>query len=477
MAPRRPKGMAAFTIIWSGQLVSMLGSTMTGFALSLWAWEMTGQATALALVMFCSFAPMMIMTPVAGALVDRWNLKTSMILSDLTAGMGTVATLALYWTGNLQIWHLYILAAFIGTFAAFQWPAWGAAVSTLVDKKHYARTSGMMAAAESASGIFGPPIAVLFILMFSYSGVFVFDILTFCFAIGTLLAVTVPQPEKSADLGKGVRGVLKDSLYGFKFIRERKPLLSLQMSFFVINMIAAPVMILMTPMVLARTASDGVVLATVQAAMSAGGVIGGIVLAVWGGPKKRIYGLLVSDFFLGLGITLTLGLGRGIVVWTAGGFLTMLFLPIGNGSSQAIWQSKVPPNKQGRVFAARRLIAQASMAIAMILAGPLADGYFEPSMAEGGSLVSTFGGLVGSGPGAGMALMIFFCGLAATLAVPIFYLMPSVRNVETLVPDFDAANAVSLHEQGGRLATEDHPTEKRNPEEEKANKGAAGGLP
>jgi DHA3 family macrolide efflux protein-like MFS transporter len=437
----RPQGLVAFTVIWSGQLVSMLGSAMTGFALSLWAWEMTGRATALALVMFCNFVPMMLMTPIAGALVDRWNLKTSMILSDLTAGMGTVATLALYTTGTLEIWHLYILAAFIGTFGAFQWPAWGAAVSTIVEKKHYARTSGMMAAAESASGIFGPPIAVVFIVLFDYPGVFIFDILTFCFAIGTLLFVTVPQPEKAADLGEGFRGVFKDSLYGFRFISERRPLLALQLSFFIVNMVAAPVMVLMAPMVLARTGSDAPSLAAVQAAMSAGGVIGGILLAVWGGPKKRIYGLLVSDFFLGLGITLSLGLGRGVLVWTIGGFLTMLFLPIGNGSSQAIWQSKVPPNKQGRVFAARRLIAQASIAVAMVFAGPLADNYFEPAMADGGSLTSTFGGLVGTGPGAGMALMIFFCGLAGMISVLVFYTMPKVRNVETLVPDHDAGIA------------------------------------
>lgn len=110
-------------------------------------------------------------------------------------------------------------------------------------------------------------------------------------------------------------------------------------------------------------------------------------------------------------------------------------------TGQAIWQLKVPPNKQGRVFAARRLIAQASMAVSMVLAGPLADNYFEPAMAEGGSLTGTFGGLVGTGPGAGMALMIFFCGVASTLAVLLFYTMPSVRNVEALVPDHDAEAA------------------------------------
>ena len=143
-------------------------------------------------------------------------------------------------------------------------------------------------------------------------------------------------------------------------------------------------------------------------------------------------GWIISSVFFSLA-----GVGTWLPLWVVSMALTSFFGPLIDGSNQAIWQSKVPPNKQGRVFAARRLIAQASMAISMILAGPLADGYFEPAMANGGSLSATFGGLVGTGPGAGMALMIFFCGIASTLAVVVFYTMPSVRNVEALVPDHD----------------------------------------
>jgi len=115
----RPTGMVAFTIIWIGQVISLLGTAMTGFALTIWAWQITGQATALALVGFFTFAPTLLVTPFAGALVDRWNRKLVMMLSDLAAILSTIIVLMLFWTGNLEIWHLYVTGAFAGAFGAF----------------------------------------------------------------------------------------------------------------------------------------------------------------------------------------------------------------------------------------------------------------------------------------------------------------------------------------------------------------------
>ncbi|MDH5449356.1 MAG: MFS transporter [Candidatus Bathyarchaeota archaeon] len=130
LATTGPTGMLAFTIIWIGQVISLLGTAMTGFALTIWAWEITGEATALALVGFFTFAPTLLTSPFAGALVDRWSRKFVMMLSDLAAVSSTVVVLLLYSTGNLQIWHLYLTGAFAGAFGAFQFPAYSAAVTT-----------------------------------------------------------------------------------------------------------------------------------------------------------------------------------------------------------------------------------------------------------------------------------------------------------------------------------------------------------
>lgn len=180
MAREKPKGMAAFTIIWSGQVVSLLGSAMTGFALLIWVWLKTHQATATVLMGFFQFVPLLVMTPIAGALVDRWNRKKAMIISDLIAGMGSVVILFLFFFGVLEVWHLYIVGLFVGAFAAFQWPAFSAAITMLVEKKHYARADGLMGLAQSLSTILGPPIAAVLLVMVDIPGILVIDILTFC---------------------------------------------------------------------------------------------------------------------------------------------------------------------------------------------------------------------------------------------------------------------------------------------------------
>src|SRR5512145_1337345 len=177
----RPSGMFAFTLVWIGQTISLLGSAMTGFALTIWAYQLTGSATALALVGFCYTVPLLILSPVAGAIVDRSNRKLMMMLSDLVAGLGTVAILLLYATGSLQIWHLYVVAAIEGAFQTFQWPAYSAAITLMVDKKHYARTSAMNELAGNSSGIFAPMLAGAIIGLFAPNGVLIiliFDVIT-----------------------------------------------------------------------------------------------------------------------------------------------------------------------------------------------------------------------------------------------------------------------------------------------------------
>ncbi|MCC7208903.1 MAG: MFS transporter, partial [Anaerolineae bacterium] len=152
-------GMRAFSLVWFGQVISLTGSAMTAFGLTLWAYQLTGQATALALTAFFGFAPTVLLSPFAGVLVDRWNRKLVMMFSDLGAGLSTIVIFALYATGNLQIWHLFVANAFAGVFQAFQFPAYSASISLMLPKEQYGRAQGMMAMAESGSGILAPILA------------------------------------------------------------------------------------------------------------------------------------------------------------------------------------------------------------------------------------------------------------------------------------------------------------------------------
>jgi DHA3 family macrolide efflux protein-like MFS transporter len=430
--------MLGFTIVWIGQVVSLLGTGMTRFALTIWAWEITGQATALALVGFFSFGPTVLLSPVAGALVDRWNRKLVMMLSDLAAGLMTSAVLLLYATGQLQIWHLYVTGALTGAFQAFQFPAYSAAVTTMLPKEQYARASGMLSLAEGAAGIFVPLAAGVLMGPIGVTGIMIIDIVTFVVAIGTLLAVHIPQPE-TTEAGREGRGSLwKESLYGFRYILDRPSLLGLQLVFLGVNLTVSFGFTVLAPMILAWTGNDEIVLGSVQSAMGVGGLVGGLLLSVWGGPKRRVHGVLLGMALSNLLGMVVLGLGDGLAVWGIGAFFASFFIPIINGSNQAIWQAKVAPDVQGRVFATRRLIAQLSAPLATLAAGPLADYVFEPLMAPAGNLASVFGGLVGTGPGAGMALMFVIMGVLGALVGLGGYAFRAVRDAEDILPDHDA---------------------------------------
>ena len=435
---RRPTGMFGFTIVSLGQFVSMLGSGMTRFALTFWAWEVTGEATALALVAFFSFAPAVVFSPIAGVIVDRVSRKAVMIVSDLAAGLSTVVILILHMTGNLQIWHLYAAGFFAATFESFQFPAYSAAISTMVEKKHYARANAMLGLAGSASGIVAPMLAGLLFAILGIDGIMVIDVVTFVFAVGVLLFVFIPSPKESEAGRASRRGFLSESLFGLRYIAGNKSLLGLQSVFFAINFVATFGFVVFAAMILARTGSDKIILGTTQMAFGIGGVVGGVLMSTWGGPKRRVHGVLLGMALAGLLGHVVLGLGQSLAIWSAGAFFTMFFIPIINGSNQAIWQAKVPPDIQGKVFAARRMIAQISAPLAMLIGGPLADRVFEPAMASGGAFARMFGPLVGTEPGSGMALMFVFAGILAVAVGLGGYLFPSVRNAEDLLPDHDA---------------------------------------
>lgn len=442
----QPSGMKAFTIVWLGQVVSFIGTGITRFALTIWAWDMTGQATALALVGFFSFAPIVLLSPFAGALVDRWNRKFVMMISDLGAGVSTIAILILYATGNLEVWHLYAAGAFTGVFESFQFPAYSAAVTMMVPKKQYARASGMMSLAEAGSGIFAPMLAGAIIglaggIDLGMSIILLLDISTFLVAIFALLVVRIPNPPRTASGAEGQGSLWQEAAYGFKYIFRRPSLLGLQLVFFTINLTATFAIIVMAPMILARTGNNAAILGAVQSTSAVGGVIGALLLSVWGGPKNKVLGVVGGMLFSSLfGLTL-LGLGQTVVVWLVAAFLATLFIPILNGSNQAIWQAKVAPDVQGRVFSARRLIAQITAPVAMLAAGPLADYVFEPALLPGGALVPLFSGVVGVGPGAGMSLMIVLAGLMGVFASVVAYAVPAVRHAESLLPDHEVAQA------------------------------------
>jgi DHA3 family macrolide efflux protein-like MFS transporter len=446
--PKRPAGMFGFTIVWVGQIISLLGTSMTGFAMTIWAYQKTNSATALAMVGFFFVAPMLIASPFAGALVDRSNRKLMMMISDVASGIASIIILVLFTSGRLEIWHLFITSAFQGVFQSFQWPAYSAAISTMISKEHYGRANGMLSLADTASNIFAPILAGALIGIIGVSGILLIDITTFIIAIGALLFVHIPQPKITAEGIQSRGSIFKEALFGFKYIWNRPSLLGLQIVFLTGNFFVGIPAAVEAAMILANTGSNAQSLAIVNSAGAVGGVLGGLVMSAWGGPKKRVHGVLMGWFIASLLGSVLMGFSRSMPFWVVSAFLGMLFVPIINGSNQAIWQAKVPPDLQGKVFSIRRLIAWFVSPLAMLIAGPLSDQLLEPAMRNPQSLLaSSLGWAVGTGPGRGMALLFIIGGTLAALVGLGGYLFRVIRDVDILMPDHDTLPEVVQPQQ------------------------------
>jgi MFS family permease len=402
--------MRRFTLIWLGQVVSMLGSAMTWFGFTIWAWEKTGKASALATISFFAFLPTVFFAPIAGALVDRWNRKLVMLLSDLATASGTLTIFLLYTFGDLQIWHIYVVSILAGFFTAFQYPAYATTVATMLSKEDYARASGMLGSARALSGILAPIFAATLLNWIGLSGIMLIDLATFLFALSTVMLIHIPRPKETA-VGLRSKGTLwQEILFGFRYINARQSLRSLTSLFMLAGIFLAIGATLMAPLVLSRTQNNGSALATVQSTGAIGGIAGGVVLSLWGGTKRRVHTVLSGGAGACLLGILWLGMSNAILFWAIGSFFFAFFEPFVEGGNLAIWQSKVEADVQGRVFSARQLLVQIPYLVGILMAGYLAEA-------------------------SAISIVLIVSGILGTLVFIVGYLFSQVREAEVLLPD------------------------------------------
>jgi MFS transporter, DHA3 family, macrolide efflux protein len=439
--PKKPRGMFAFVLVWIGQVISVLGSSMTGFGLTIWMYQQTQSATAMGMMQVAFITPFLLLSPLAGVMVDRYNRKLMMMVSDLAAVVSTVGLLILFATGHMQFWYLYIAQIINGIGNTFQWPAYSAAISTMVPKEQYGRANGLMSLLDAGPGVIAPLMAGALLPFIKITGIMFIDVATFVIAIGALLIVVVPQPEKTEEGQQGKGNLLKESVYGFKYIFARPSLLGLQLIFLAGNLFAGIGWAIFAPMILARTNSNSLIFGSVQTAGAIGGVIGGVIMSAWSGFKRRVHGVLAGHIVLGL-FSAVLGVAVGLPLWIPFMVLTTLVIPLVNTSNQSIWQSKVAPDVQGRVFSARRLIAWVTNPISPIIGGTLADFVLEPAMKTQTGLSNLLGPIFGTGPGAGMGVLFCICSLATVLVGVTGYFVAPIRNAESLLPDHDQLKKV-----------------------------------
>ena len=440
--PDERAGIRMFLIIWAGQFISRIGTAMTRFALLIWAYEQTGAATTLALLGFFAFLPAILVNPFAGVWVDRLNRRKVMILADVGAGMMTIILLVLHLSSGLQLWHLYLMALLAGAFEAFQGPAYSAATTLLMPKSHYGRAAGLRFVAENGSYVIAPFLAGLLLLWIRLGGVMLVDLFTVVVALVTLRIVRIPDvraeaTQSSTLLPKAAQlSFWHEMQVGMRYLWSYPGLLGLTLIFMGVNFIAALTYFSTLPaMILARSGGDTVALASVQGALGAAGVVGALLISAWGGPRRKVHGILISGALSFICGDLLMAVGRTLPFWVAGAAIGAIFVPVIGGCNEAIWQAKVPPALQGRVFTAKNMLGQLLAPAGYLLGGLLADYWFEPALAMDGVWTGTFGWLVGIGPGAGIALMFVITSVLGALIAVVGYLFPSIRQVDDL-PDY-----------------------------------------
>lgn len=427
-----------FLVVWIGQLVSVVGSGLTSFGLAVWVLERTGSTTQYAMIGLAAILPMVLLSPIAGVFVDRWDRRTTMIYSDLVAGMSTVFVAVLLYVDRLELWHILVMAVVASSAGVFQRPAYMAAVTQVVPQEHLGRAAGLMQLAEPLSTILAPVIAGALIGLIGLSGIIVIDFASFLVAMATLAFVRFPQHDRAES--QHAPNVIREAKEGWQYVRDRHGMVHLMFFFLAVNFVFGFVGVLYAPLVLSFSGPGG--LGTVMAVAGLGGIVGGIGMGVWGGPRRRAPAIYALCAGLGLTVALT-GLRANIVLVAAAAFLTMVILAVVSAVGQVLWQLKTDPAYQGRVFAMRNMFAMLAMPIAYVVAGPLADRVFEPAMRDPSSaMASVFGAIVGVGEGRGLGLMCVFAGLAAVAVSLAAFAVPILRDLDTRLPDHAPSEAI-----------------------------------
>ena len=432
-------GMSIFIITWLGQVVSLVGSGLTSFALGVWVFKRTGSPTLFALIGLFAVLPKVIISPLAGALVDRWDRRKVMILADAGAGLSTLFIALMLFIGRLELWHIYISTAVSSLCGAFQWPAYTAVVTQLVPQNQLGRANGMKQFGRAAAEIFAPLLAGALMLSIQLEGVILIDVVTFILAMLTLLLVRFPR-LKTIPVVDEFTPFKHDLTFGWRYILARKGLLNLLFYQALVNFIWGMVGALLVPMILSFTTSEK--LGFIITIAGTGMLAGSLLMTAWGGPKKRVNGILFFELICGI-CFIFMGI-RPEFWWVAiGAFGAHITIAIVSGSNQALWQSKVEPENQGRVFSAQQMIASAVAPLAYFLAGPLAEKIFEPIMALDGTLSNKLSPLLIFGSGRGIGLMFILMGFIKITVSVFGYLNPRVRLLENEIPDVVGGESIT----------------------------------
>jgi len=416
--------MRAFLILWATQAFSGLGSAVTSYALVVWSYTQSGSALATAGLMVSSYAPYVLCSIFAGALSDRWDKRRTMLVCDALAALTTIAVWVLLKTGQLQIWHLYILNALNGLMNTVQQPASEVATTALLPQKHYQRVGGLRYLSSSLNGILNPIIATAMMTLLGMEAVILFDLFTFAVAFLVLL-LFVRIPEGEAHEGKK-ESLMVSVRQGLAFLRVKKGILSLVFFLAAINLVASMFSATLPALVIPRKGET--VLGIINSLTGVTTLIGSVIAALLPAPRSRVRTVCRTLLFSMSTENFLIAFGRTEILWYIGAFLGWICIPLMSANLDAVMRTAIPREIQGRVFACRNSLQFFTIPLGYFLGGLLVDAVFEPLMAAQPA-DSLFAVLFGMGKGSGAAMCF---ALQAVLGVAICLVFMRNRHIRAM---------------------------------------------
>ncbi|HEU5383700.1 MAG TPA: amino acid adenylation domain-containing protein [Ktedonobacteraceae bacterium] len=433
--PARKPGLPGFFTVAIGQLVSLIGTGLTTFALGVWVYQKTGSITSFAFVAVFALLPAIAIAPIGGTLADRYDRKKIMLACDTMTGAISATIAVLLGTNSLQLWQVYVLACLAAMTTAFHQPAYLAAVTQLVPKRYYGRANGIVQIGAGAGALLAPLLGGLLSALIGLSGIVVIDLLTFLFAVTATLLVRFPNSLWRMQ----EEPFLKEVLGGWQYIWKRQGLVAIILFTTGVNYLFAMMDVLVTPLVLSF--GNATVLGTVLAANGTGVLTGSILMSLWGGTRRRVNGIIGAVILAGLS-TAIIGVRAQAVFPMLGLFGIGFAFALLNAHWLSVVQTKVGLELQARVMSTNLMMVWAMTPLGYITAGPLADHIFKPIAENQASPLVQL--LVGTGPGRGIGLMLVLAGLLVVVWAVLAYRYRPIRHLEDAMPDVFADAVIEM---------------------------------
>jgi len=425
----------AFYLIVVTQTLSMIGSRLTAVGIGIWLFQTTGTTAPLLLTSFFNELPGMLGGSLAGVVVDRWDRRKVLILSDTGQALGSLVLLISLASGNFQVWHLYLVSLVQGSFAIFQSPTQDAVTTMLVPLDHRERANAIRQMAFPLAGVIAPVLAGVLFVSIGITGIIAVDLATFLVAVSAVFAIHIPRPPVSAESKVYNGHWLREMVSGFQYLAGQRGLFFYVLYMTFGNFLLNGPLELTIPYLISRTGNEQIA-GSLLGLMSLGALIGASLIALIGKTRHKIRIQMLGSLLTGV---MFLIYGTSSSAWLLGASLLILMipLPVGNVIETSLLQSKTPPDMQGRIFATMSQFALLGSTVSFLLTGQLVDRWIEPAVGQPGW--EAWAPLVGSQPGAGMGLVQVVAGVFMLASTLLVLALPSVRKMETTLPDYAPA--------------------------------------